>query len=136
MMNSLFPVLCTESVGESHRFYKNLFGMQAAFEIDWYVQLRSPDNESIQIAFVQADHPSVPERFQAMPAGTIVTLEVDDADQYHNKAKELGLAIELSLRDEPWGQRHFMVVDPGGVLVDVVKLIEPSGEFSEHYSSL
>ena len=135
MMNSLFPVLCTESVGESHRFYKNLFGMQAAFEIDWYVQLRSPDNESIQIAFVQADHPSVPERFQAMPAGTIVTLEVDDADQYHNKAKELGLAIELSLRDEPWGQRHFMVVDPGGVLVDVVKLIEPSGEFSEHYSS-
>ena len=135
MMNSLFPVLCTESVGESHRFYKNLFGMQAAFEIDWYVQLRSPDNESIQIAFVQADHPSVPERFQAMPAGTIVTLEVDDADQYHNKAKELGLAIELSLRDEPWGQPHFMVVDPGGVLVDVVKLIEPSGEFSEHYSS-
>ena len=136
MMNSLFPVLCTESVDASHRFYKNLFGMQAAFEIDWYVQLQSPDNETIQIAFVQADHPSVPERFQAMPAGTIVTLEVDDADQYHNKAKELGLAIELSLRDEPWGQRHFMVVDPGGVLVDVVKLIEPSGEFSEHYSSL
>ena len=135
MMNSLFPVLCTDSVSESHTFYKNLFGMQAAFEIDWYVQLQSPDNESIQIAFVKADHPSVPRRFQATPAGTIVTLEVNDADQYHSKAEELGLAIELSLRDEPWGQRHFMVVDPSGVLVDVVKLIEPSKEFTEHYQS-
>ena len=132
-MNSLFPVLCTKSVSESHSFYRKLFDMQAAFEIDWYVQLQSPDYESIQIAFVKADHPSVPERFQAMPAGTIVTLEVDDADQYHDKAKELGLTIELSLRDEPWGQRHFMVVDPSGVLVDVVKLIEPTKEFTEHY---
>ena len=134
-MNSLFPVLCTESVHKSHSFYKNLFGMQAAFEIDWYVQLQSPENASIQIAFVKSDHPSVPERFQAMPAGTIVTLEVEDADRYYSKAKELGLTIEISLRDEPWGQRHFMVVDPSGVLVDVIKLIEPSKEFIEHYQS-
>ena len=135
MMNSLFPVLCTESVDKSHSFYKNLFSMQAAFEIDWYVQLQSPENVSIQIAFVKGDHPSVPERFRAMPAGTIVTLEVEDADRYYRKAKELGLTIEMSLRDEPWGQRHFMVVDPSGVLVDVVKLIEPSKEFIEHYQS-
>lgn len=135
MMNSLFPVLCTESVSESHSFYKNLFGMQAAFEIDWYVQLQSPDNNSIQIAFVKTDHPSVPERFQDMPAGTIVTLEVEDADRYYSKAKELGLVIEVPLRDEPWGQRHFMVVDPSGVLVDVVKLIEPSKEFTENFQS-
>lgn len=132
-MNSLFPVLCTKSVSDSHRFYKNLFGMHAAFEIDWYVQLQSPNNESIQIAFVKIDHPSVPKSFQAAPAGTIVTLEVEDADQYHRKANELGLPIELTLRDEPWGQRHFMVVDPSGVLVDVVKLIEPSKEFSDQY---
>ena len=135
MMNSLFPVLCTESVSESHSFYKNLFGMQAAFEIDWYVQLQSPDNNSIQIAFVKTDHPSVPERFQDMSAGTIVTLEVEDADRYYSKAKELGLVIEVPLRDEPWGQRHFMVVDPSGVLVDVVKLIEPSKEFTENFQS-
>ena len=132
-MNSLFPVLCTEYIGECHGFYKNLFGMHAAFEIDWYVQLQSSGNSSIQIGFVKIDHPSVPERFQAMPAGTIVTLEVEDADQYYAKAKKLGLHIEMSLRDEPWGQRHFMVLDPSGVLVDVVKLIEPSKKFTEHY---
>jgi len=129
-MNSLFPVLCTRSVSDSHHFYKELFGMHAAFEIDWYVQLQSPANESIQIAFVKIDHPSVPAGFQALPAGTIVTLEVDDVDRYYRKADELGLPVELTLRDEEWGQRHFMVVDPDGVLVDVVKLIEPSPEFT------
>ena len=41
--------------------------------------------------------------------------------------------IELSLRDEDWGQRHFMALDPNGLLVDVVQLIEASREFLEQH---
>ena len=124
-MNSLFPVLCVNEVSQSQAFYQRLFDMRAAFEIDWYVQLQSPANEAIQLAFVQRDHPSVPQRFQVPAAGVVVTLEVDDAPHYHDRARELGLQIEVPLRDEPWGQRHFMVVDPDGVLVDVVRVLVP-----------
>lgn len=44
-----------------------------------------------------------------------------------------GLPILLALRDEPFGQRHFITRDPGGVLIDVVKPIEPSAEFLAQY---
>ncbi len=132
-MNSLFPVICVKSVSDNQIFYQSLFDLNAAFEIDWYVQLQSPENEALQIAFVQVDHPSVPAKYQQTPNGVVVTLEVDDADQYYENAKELGLSVALDLRDEEWGQRHFMVVDPNGLLVDVVKLIPPSKEFAEHY---
>ncbi len=132
-MNSLFPVICVKSVSDNQNFYQSLFGLTAAFEIDWYVQLQSSKNEFLQIAFVKMGHPSVPTNFQEVPNGVVITLEVDDADQYYNKAQELGLNIALDLRDEEWGQRHFMVVDPNGLLVDVVKMIPPSEAFSEHY---
>jgi hypothetical protein len=39
----------------------------------------------------------------------------------------------VSLRDEPWGQRHFITEDPDGVLVDVVTVIPPAPEFVAQY---
>ncbi len=134
-MNSLLPVLCVRSVTDNQHFYQTLFELRAAFEIDWYVQLQSTDNEAIQIAFVEMDHPSVLKPYQQTPAGTVITLEVDDADSYYQRANELELKVVLPLRDEEFGQRHFMVEDPNGLLVDVVKLIEPSAEFKAHYQS-
>jgi uncharacterized glyoxalase superfamily protein PhnB len=33
----------------------------------------------------------------------------------------LGISIEVPIRDEPWGDRHFAVLDPNGIPVDVVQ---------------
>ena len=134
-MNSLFPVICVDSVADNKRFYESLLDLKCAFEIDWYVQLQSAENEFLQIAFVEKNHPSVPEPYQKPPEGVVITLEVDDADKYHNKAISLNFPITLSLRDEEFGQRHFMTTDPNGLLVDIVKLIPPSKKFSEHYQN-
>jgi hypothetical protein len=38
------------------------------------------------------------------------------------------------LRDEDFGQRHFITADPNGVLIDVIKPIPPSAEFAELYA--
>lgn len=46
-----------------------------------------------------------------------------------------GLPITLPLRDEPFGQRHFIITDPAGTLVDVIKPIPPSPEFAAMYVS-
>ncbi len=40
---------------------------------------------------------------------------------------------ELELRSEDFGQRHFIVADPNGVLVDVITPIPPTGSFAEHF---
>ena len=44
-----------------------------------------------------------------------------------------GLPILRTLRDEPFGQRHFITADPNGVLIDVIKPIPPSEEFLSQY---
>ena len=40
----------------------------------------------------------------------------------------------VELRDEPWGQRHFLVRDPVGNLLDVVKQIAPASEYETSYT--
>ena len=133
-MNSLFPDICSSHLKESREFYQSLLGLEPAYEIDWYVQLQSPVDKNLQIAFVAKDHPSVPKGFGMEPQGVIITVETDEVGPVYQRAKELGLPIVQDLRDEEWGQRHFMARDPNGLLVDLVQMIEPSAEFLQQYA--
>ena len=130
-MNSLFPDICSNAIEESKEFYMSLLGFEPVFAIDWYVQLRSPNDKNLQIAFVRQDHASVPAGFRHSPRGVIVTVEMDDVDAVYKHARRLSCEIVLELRDEVWGQRHFMVRDPNGLLLDLVQMIEPTQEFLE-----
>ena len=132
-MKSLFPDICSKNLIESKAFYVSLLGFEVIFEIDWYIQLQSPSIEPVQIAFVKLNHPSVPKEYQKIPQGVVVTVEVDDVDGVYQKAFDLKLPIIVELCDEEWGQRHFMVEDPNGLLVDVYTMIEPTPEFAEQY---
>ena len=132
-MKNLFPVICTDDVSVSSKFYEDLFGLKPVFESDWYVQLRAPSDPCVEIALVQRDHPSVPTGHQSRPEGVIVTLESDDVDDIHALAVRMGLPIVLSLRDEAWGQRHFMTQDASGLLVDIVKLIPAAPDYAAGY---
>jgi len=133
MFKSLFPCICSTALPQSKQFYESLFGMKPAFEIDWYVQLHAEHNESIQIAFVEKNHSSVPAGFKNDPKGVVVTFDFDEVDDIYERARDLELPIVLELRNEEYGQRHFMTKDPNGLLIDVVKLIEPSEEFVKQY---
>lgn len=128
-MKSLFPDICSDALAESKGFYVSLFGFVPVFEIDWYIQLRAPNDENVQIAFVARNHASVPKEFQCSPQGVVVTIEATDAAALYEEAGRQNRKIVLDLRDEAWGQRHFMTVDPNGLLVDVVQTIPPSPEF-------
>ena len=128
-MKSLFPDICSDALAESKAFYVSLFGFIPVFEIDWYIQLRAPNDENVQIAFVARNHTSIPKEFQRSPQGVFVTIEVADAAALYEEARRQDRKIVLDLRDEAWGQRHFMTVDPNGLLVDVVQTIPPSPEF-------
>lgn len=133
-LSGLYPVICSERLADSRDFYRSLLDLEVTFEIDWYVSLVASDGSGLQLAFVQSQHDSVPARDRGSAAGTIITVETDDVDAVFERARQLGLPIELTPRDEAWGQRHFMTRDPNGLLVDVVKQIEPSQEFAAAYS--
>lgn len=132
-MNSLFPDICTHKLSESKKFYTSLLDLDIVFEIDWYIQLKSPFDDNLQIAFVDTNHCSVPNGHQKTSQGVVITIESDSVDGLYNKAKELNLPIVMHLCDEEWGQRHFMTEDPNGLLVDIYRSIEPSQSFMEQY---
>lgn len=134
---SIYPVLMTDDVPRLHAFYARLLGLDETFASDWYVSLAAagdPDSAA-QLAIVDRAHESVPDAFRAPGGGVLVTVEVADVDAVHARAAADGLPFHVPLRDEEWGQRHFVTNDPDGVLVDVVTVIEVAPEYAGQYAS-
>ncbi|QEO15215.1 hypothetical protein FLP10_12880 [Agromyces intestinalis] len=133
MLTSSYPVLCTTDVAARAAFYREHFGFEAVFAADWYVSLRHPAS-STELALLDAAHPSIPAGYGRPAAGVLVNLELDDVDAAAERLAAAGVPVVQPLRDEPFGQRHVIVRDPGGVLVDVITEIEPSPEFAAAFS--
>ncbi len=130
-----YPVIMTGDVARTARFYQDHFRFQPAFESDWYVHLQSSEDESVNIAILDGDHETVPESARGRVAGLLINFEVEDVDAEFERAKSGGLPILLALKDEPFGQRHFITQDPNGVLIDVIKPIPPAAEFVEQFAT-
>ncbi|MBN9792622.1 glyoxalase/bleomycin resistance/extradiol dioxygenase family protein [Pseudonocardia sp. TMWB2A] len=132
---SVYPVLCTEKIEQSKDFYVGRLGFETTFEADWYVSLRSPGSRPFELALIAHDHPTLPSAYRRPVQGLLVNIEVDDVDaEWKRVVLDGGVPAELELRDEPFGQRHFIVADPNGVLVDVITPIEPTAEFAALYA--
>ncbi|MBB4929516.1 catechol 2,3-dioxygenase-like lactoylglutathione lyase family enzyme [Lipingzhangella halophila] len=135
-LTSFYPVICTRQVAETRDFYGQHFGFETVFEADWYVSLRRPGPPPYELAILDHTHETLPEPYRTPVAGLLLNFEVADADaEYQRLVTEGGLAPELPLRSEDFGQRHFIVADPNGVLIDVIMPIAPTAEFAEQYVS-
>lgn len=126
---SVYPVLMCRDVSSSADFFRDAFGFETVFETDWYVSLASGSNE---LALLAHDHATIPADYGALARGVIVNIEVDDIDDLHSRLAGAGYNIVSPLRDEDFGQRHFIVAGPH-CLVDVIQPIPPSAEFLAAY---
>jgi len=134
-VSSFYPVLCVENVAASARFYQEHFGFVPTFESDWYVSLRQPGGKEYELAILDPSHATMPPEFRASVKGLLLNFEVDDVDAEHERlVRQKGLAEIVPLRDEAFGQRHFIVADPNGVLIDVITLIPPAEEYRESFA--
>lgn len=134
---SFYPVILTEQVASSAEFYRNQFGFETIFEADWYVSLRlsREDETAFELAILKSEHPTVPIAYRQTVNGLILNFEVEDVDaEYKRLIEQEKLPLHLDIRDEEFGQRHFITSDPNGVLIDVIKIIPPSDEYSEQYN--
>ena len=131
---SYYPVLMTGDVAGTTAFYVEHFRFAPLFESDWYVHLQSAEDKRVNLGIVQGDHETVPEAGRGRAAGLLINFEVRDPDAVYERVVAAGLPILRTLRDEPFGQRHFITRDPNGVLIDVIKPIPPSEEFLAQYA--
>ncbi len=129
---SVYPVLMTEDVAATAAFYRTRFGFEATFEADWYVSLK---RDRWELAVLDAGHATIPAGCGRPAAGLLINLEVDDVDVEYDRLVTHGdLEALVPLRSEPFGQRHFIVAGPDGVLVDVITEIEPDEAYATAFS--
>lgn len=131
---SYYPVIMSADVSGTSEFWQDYFGFRPLYTADWYVHLQSEANPAVNLAILQADHPTIPERSRARVGGLILNFEVTDVDAEHARLTAAGLPILTPLRDEDFGQRHFITADPNGVLIDVIRPIPPSAEEAALYT--
>jgi len=129
-LKSFYPVLMAEDVAASARFYTQHMGFREVFRSDWYVSLAHAENPAYELAILQRTHETIPDGFRERASGLLLNFEVSDAQAEYERLREAGLRIVQPLRDEAFGQRHFIGVDPGGVLIDVIEEIPLSAEYA------
>ena len=118
--------IITEKLAESKAFYTQVLQFGVTFENDFYLLLHTPNQEA-EISFLLPNHPSQQPLFQKpfTQQGVYLTIEVENVDDYYYKLKEQGIPIAIDLREEPWGDRHFAIVDPNGIGIDIVTYSAP-----------
>lgn len=113
--------IITSKIAETKTFYTKNLGFGVTFENEFYLLLHTPDKES-EISFLLPEHPSQQPLFHKpfQGQGMYLTIEVANVDEVYKNLKKKGVKIEIELRDEPWGDRHFAIEDPNGIGIDVV----------------
>lgn len=130
-VTSFYPVVTSHDVAAATAFYRDALGFEVTYESDWYVSLRLG---TFELAVLAYQHETIPADYRALPQGVILNLEVDDVDAVHDRLTgKAGLEPLLTLRNEDFGQRHFIVAAPDGVLLDVIQPIAPSAAYADAY---
>ena len=119
--------IITEKLQETKKFYTEVLDFGVSFENEFYLLLHTP-NQSTEISFLQPNHPSQKPIFQSAfkGKGVYLTIEVENVDEIYKLLKDKGVQIEIDLRDEPWGDRHFAIKDPNEIGIDIVTYNKPT----------
>lgn len=131
---SFYPVLLSADVPRASAFYQHHFGFRALYEADWYVHLQSISDPGCNLAIVAKDHATIPADWRGQTGGVILNFEVEDVDVQYDRLRAEGLTVALPLRDEDFGQRHFILAGPDGALIDVIRPIPPSADQAALYA--
>lgn len=118
--------IITDKIQETKEFYSQVLNFGVSFENEFYLLLHTPD-KSAELSFLLPNHPSQKSIFQKAfdGKGVYLTIEVEDVDGVYTQIKQKNIPIEIDIRDEVWGDRHFSIVDPNGVGIDIVTYTNP-----------
>ena len=123
MINKLHPLTITDKLTETAEFYKKYFDFEEVFSSDWYIQLAH--KKGAEIAIMSPNLPNQPKILHKPYGGSgiVYTFETEDATAAYKEIQAKNAPIVHELKDEEWGQRHFILEDPAGVYVDVVQYL-------------
>ncbi|OCC03392.1 glyoxalase [Labrys sp. WJW] len=93
-------------------FYQDLLGLEVVMDHGWILTFAGQGLQTPQLSLASEGGNGTP-----VPD---LSIEVDDVDAVHARARAAGHAITYGLADEPWGVRRFFVRDPLGRLLNIL----------------
>ena len=118
--------LTVDDVPASSEFLARHFGFTERMAADGFASL-GRDDAGLDLVFLRRGIETLPDRLRDRPAdGVIVAFVVDDLAAEFERLRAAGVPISLPIREEPWGERLFMVADPNGIQYELVEWERPS----------
>lgn len=117
----------TSKLLETKKFYTTVLNLEVVFENEFYLLMKTPGGTD-QISFLLPNHESQQPLFKPAFAGkgAYLTIEVENVDEVCKRIKKMEVPLAFELRNEPWGDRHFAIVDPNGIGIDIVTYSQPT----------
>ena len=106
------PDIISERIEASREFYVGFLGFDVGMDMGWVITLVSPNNPTAQVILLRAESNA--------GVNPHISIEVDDVDEAYARAKDRGVPIVYPLTDEPWGVRRFFVIDPNGIVINLL----------------
>ncbi len=123
--------IVTPHLKETRKFYEDHFNARPTFDCGWYVVLQldshATDPKSTRHYDLCLMEPQ--EGMQSFAGGAVMNLQVANADDTHARFIRAGISPAIPLKDNPWGDRGFGVLDPSGLMVYCYHAIAPSPEY-------
>ncbi|MBO0652787.1 VOC family protein [Streptomyces triculaminicus] len=119
--------LTVDDVAASRDFFITHFGYAEVMAADGFVSL-SREDTAVDLVLLRRGIPVLPvEQRDQRASGLIVVFTVTDIEEQERRLRAEGVTITMPLREEPWGERLFLVTDPNGVVVELVEWVTPAG---------
>jgi uncharacterized glyoxalase superfamily protein PhnB len=106
-------------------FLQQYFGFDVDMSSNGFVSLSRSD-AAMNVIFLDAGLGSFKPASHAGVArdGILIVFVVDDIDAQWERLKDV-VEIATPIETEPWGERYFQVLDPNGVILQLVQWLEP-----------
>ena len=119
-LDSFYPMFTTSKLEQTAEFYV-LLGFRLVFANDFYVHVAWPETQ-FQLGFLLPNHPTQQPCFKKAfrGEGFFLGLETSGVDAIRETLWAKGIPVLFEPRDEPWGDRHFAIEDPNGVVLDII----------------
>lgn len=122
--------ISTFKLQESKEFYMKYFGFKLVYESDWYIELMAPERKDVGVSF------TLPQRDEGEyfnGRGMIFSFEVEDVEAEYARLSATDVIIAQDLKENPWGEKSFILDDPNGVHIYIYEAIAATPEYQKIY---
>lgn len=129
MVTRAFPNIISTDLQATKTWFTDLLDWETEFDSDWFVHLKAKEAPAIELGIIDASHEIAAGVGERRAGGIILTLVVEDVDDVHRRALDLGYDLIEAPRDLFYGQRRMLLREPNGIAVDISSECEPSPAF-------